>query len=234
MKTVHHHSAAVLIAPNGTLDSVLLGMYDETYPVKVFRNHYNLIGGNPHGDMSPLDTLKRELDEELNSSSVYSAETVGKIIGSREADVKTDYQTGRVYASPDKLNELKLEILKNVGGYRDYVVEIDKDQVKTDKDLIFILSVYLSRINRGLFNDIKMELKSGKQIVNEGNAVVATPEELASGKVRGSWGYSTIVGDILGIKVPEYGFVRATSLGTVPRNSFEEYKSDFLYERNPE
>ena len=132
------------------------------------------------------------------------------------------------------MDELKEEILKTVKGYKDYLVEIDKDHVKTDKDLVFILSIYLARINRELFDEIKLEIESGKQIINEGGSAVATPEELASGKVRGSWGYSTIVGDMIGIKVPEYGFIRVTSLGSAPRNFFAEYKSDFLYERNPE
>jgi|SRR3989344_4047803 len=238
MKYLRHHAASVLILPSGReRDDVLLAIYDNGYPVKAFRNHYNFIGGNTQKDASPLDTLKRELQEEFNSTSTDSTETAGSIFGlkSPQAYVRNDsYLAGRRYVDLELMQELRNAVIKNIVTYNDFLVGLKKEYMDTEKDLKEITSVFLSEIDNELFNRIGLELKDGKQITNEGFARIVTSEELKSGNPRGAWGYSTMIGNILGIKVPEYDFIDVTSLNQKPKQSYKEYKSEFEYERNPE
>ncbi|MFH1607964.1 MAG: hypothetical protein ABIA78_02425 [archaeon] len=52
--------------------------------------------------------------------------------------------------------------------------------------------------------------------------------------MRGAWGNASMVGKVLGIKIPEYDFIQVMSLGQKPLDSFREYKENFIYEMNPE
>lgn len=63
---IKYHAAGVLVLPNKDDGRLLLGKYDEGYPVEFFRNHLKLpFGGICRGDISPREILIRETTEEL-------------------------------------------------------------------------------------------------------------------------------------------------------------------------
>ncbi|GEM_PF-2622638 len=236
MRQVGHHSASVVIMPNDSSKRMLVTFYDNNYPVRIFRGHYITIGGTSDGDASPLANMQREARQEISSSYPLEDATAGRVIGTSEADViNHGYLKSRVYAPDEKISALREDVAGSAVGWKDYFVRVKKWPIlRTDEgDLTYISSVFLSRIDAGLFDCIEEELKAGRQVVNEGYARVLNPEkDVMLG--LGAWGANTIVADVLGRPVREYNFINVERLHGGPRPSFADYKAEFAYDYDPE
>jgi len=234
MESVQHHSAAVLVVPQNTDRKALVGVYDSTYPVEVFREHYNFLGGNGCDDRSPRLLVTREIGNEFMLGS--ESESVGQIIGSATADVKaTDYIEGRKYAPAQLRKAIKDAILGGLEGTQDYKVSVEGSHVGRDDDLVYLSSIFVSRIADELLEEAASELAQDRQLTDEGFTRIVTPENVTGeGGIRGSWGYATIIKNITGWQVTEHSFIEVTPFGTKPRDSFQDYKSEFKYNRDPE
>ena len=236
MESIRHHSVSVLILTDEP-ERALVGLYDDSYPVEFFRGHFNLLGGNSREDSSPLTTLTRELTEELTHISARSDETVGAIIGSVTADQsKNDAPLrGRIYTSPALRHVFLKALFATLTPHRDYQVQIEKEYVKTPHNLRYLTSVYLARIDCSLFNELDHALSIHEELTDEGYTRIVSTHDLRRGTIRGAWGYATIIGEILGIpSIPEYPFIKVVPLEGKIRNTFQDYKKDFMYQRDPE
>ncbi len=230
---VRHHAASTLIVPS-SFDRVLVGIYDSRYPLEVFRRNYNFVGGNSKNDHSPYDTLIRQITNEFREKPLEKSDTIGAIIGSKEADKEENtYLINRSYAPSDMLVTLRNKVLDNAVPFHDYLIKIKKDYVKTPEDLYFIITAYISKIDDVLFEKIESELSEGRQITNEGIASIVTYDRLVRGMLRGAWGYASIASDMLDLPISEQSFITVSKLGK-PKNSYKEYKKDFEYQRDPE
>ncbi len=235
METINHHAAAVFILSDETKQKCVVQVYDNGYPVSLFRSHFNLCGGNAGKDNSPLSLLKRELNEEWSDLPLeQESETVGAIIGAPASDVKNvEYVKGRIYAPRLFRQAFYNAVLGNLVPYRDYRINIAGAPIGKKEDLDFISSVYVSRINPLLITELEEELSQEHELTNEGITRVFRIDALMRGDVRGAWACPTILRDILCLPFPDYDFVRVTK-GEQPRASFAEYKQDFQYRRDPE
>lgn len=214
------HAASVLIMPKRSDKRYIVGVYDRTYPIEIFRDHFLFMGGNLKGDYSPLSLLTREISEELGLMATLQDETVnGKKNPRKIAEID-----GKNYAPRNLREKLRNEVLDFAKGYADFATRIDKTSIGTDEDVTAVISTYVAYVDNDLFDRIENEIKKGRQIVNEGKLMVVKRDELVNGKIRGAWGYATILNDITGLTVPEYPFVEVSSLGEPPKSSFEAYK----------
>lgn len=233
MQELRHHSASVLITPAGSLDSVVLGVYGNTYPIPFFNGHFTFLGGSASGESSPRATLEREVKEELGLCAQHQPQSLGSILGLPLGDtpplplaVPSNHQTLR--------EALSTEILRTAEGYADYVVSAGVNVGGRRYSVTFMISVYRAEVEQGLFEEAAALLGNGKQLSNEGLVRVATVDQLRRGVVRGAWGYATIAGQMLGTPLPEYDLIQVVSLGSKPQASFRDYRAEFSYARDPE
>jgi hypothetical protein len=214
------HAASVLIMPKRLDRKYIVGVYDRTYPVEIFRGNFLFMGGNLKGDYSPLSLLTREISEELGLMETLQDKTVAGTKNPHKV-VELDEKN---YAPRDLREKLRNEVLDSTKGYADFFTRIDKNSIGTEEDVVAVISSYIAYIDKDLFDRVENEIKKGRQIVNEGELMVVKRDELVNGKIRGAWGYATILNDITGLTVPEYPFIEVSSLGEPPKNSFAAYK----------
>ncbi len=235
MKNVRHHAAVTLIRPIDSTGDLIFGIYDEEYPVTVFIGHYVPIGGNANGHNSPLDTVTKELHEELQDEH-FSEETIGTLVNLRDKSAYTqkNFKIGEKAVSYDIRMEFRNAVVGNLTPLSDYLVSIDGIKVKAkEKEINFVSSFFCAEVTNPLFYEVANQLLAGKELRNEGLTKVINEAELKNGTIRGAWGASTIVGDILELNVPEYDWIRVECIGDI-RDSYQDYKKDFSYARDPE
>lgn len=236
MKKVNHHAVICIIMPKekSFLKYVMCNIYDESYSLRIAHHHFNFFGGNAKLDTSPLGTLKRELNEEICGSSkakenlkdIIGPFNVSKIIFSKKINKKLIFYKDR------KL--FMNAVLSNAKGIKDFITIIKGDKIGKNEDLIFLDSVFISKIDPNLFHKIALKLKNNYRLVNEGNVKVLTIEELRKGTVRGIWGRDLIFNYLFDEDIPCYDWVKIIPIVGKPRDSYKEYKTDFIYEKNPE
>ncbi len=230
MEKVRHHSASVLIVPP-QYNQAIVGVYDSTYPVEVFRGNFLFLGGNGNKDRSPRAIVERELNEEL-SDKASAQETVSQIIGSAHVDPRGMQKEEREYAPKALRDELKAAVVANMNGFGDYLISVKGESVKKPNDLVYLSSAFIATVDERLFEEARNQLSQGKQLVNEGLAKIATLRELEG--MNGAWGYATIIRHALSVKTQEHPFIRTFFLSSKPKESFLEYKVNYEYERDPE
>ena len=235
MKKVRRHAAVTLIQPIDFTGDLIFGIYDREYPVTVFVEHYVPIGGNANGHSSPLDTVTKELYEEFQDEH-FSEETIGSLANLRDksAYVQKSFKIGENAISQSVRINFRNAVIEDLTPIKDYLVTLDGNKVKAkEKEINFIYSFFRTKIANPMFYEVADQLHAGKELRNEGLTRVVNEFELVKGTIRGAWGASTIVGDILGLNIPEYDWIHVEPMGNL-RSSYQDYKKDFSYAVDPE
>ena len=223
---VNHHSAAVFVFPEVNQDRMLLGVYDEGYPVEVFRGHYCPIGGNASRDVSPRATLVREVTEELSQEEAHETlkEAVGVDFGEGEHII-----AGELVAAGE-MALIRDAIIESINPFSDYSVNVEGKPLGKKSGQYFLAAIYQALIPVEAFELAEARIREGKQLRNEGYTRILTVDEASQGIVRGSWGYGAILEDVLkglgmdDVEIPEYDFVRVERFG-MPLDSYAGYKA---------
>jgi hypothetical protein len=214
LQKVKYHAAGTLVLPENNTDRALVISYDRNYLFRMFSYHFKLLGGFSERDSSPQATINRECKEEVKKDRQSTSQ--------------------RRYASRGLMDDLRREILNNSQEFGDFKIQIDENPISPPvKPYTYLLSAYVSSIDSPLFDEISCSLSERKQVTNEGLARIVTLDEFKDGKVRGAWGNASVVGKILEIVTPEYDFIKVDFFGNI-RKSFKDYKTEFVYEMDPE
>ncbi len=236
MEKVRNHAAVTLIHPVEHSKDLVFGIYDDAYPVTAFTGHYTPVGGNANGHSSPLDTIIRELHEELQDEHI-SEETIGAIANLKDKRSYALNESKKIGENAVSLNlrrAFRDAVIGSLTPLRDYFVNVDGSKINSkDKNRKFIYSFFVAGIDNALFYEIADELGKGLELRNEGLTRVIGESELKRGSFRGAWGAAAIVGDILRLDIPEYDWIHVEPLGNI-RNSYQDYKKDFSYTIDPE
>lgn len=204
MREVHHHAAVVVIESQMSRRFLFAG-YDDGYPVTVFRNAINLLGGNHEScDRSPYDTLIREVNEELT------------IIGEREK-----------YAPEALIDSIREKIHESTKPIADFIVT-DPPVRPGRKINDAIFSFYGARVDDYLLDEASKWLSEGKRITTEGFIRIVGLDEIVSGSIPMAWGTPPLMKEYLGKEVPNSHNVQAIKIG-MPRSSFSDYLGEFIY-----
>ena len=155
MVKVHHHASVVVIESEFG-GRFLFGGYDKGYPVEVFRDAVNLIGGNHESlDVGPKDILLREIGEEFSVP-----------------DGKEDR-----FAPSELLDNIRQEIVGNLIAVGDYLVT--DPPVRPERKINeVIFSFYGARVKDLLMDEAKKYLDAGKRLTTEGFVRVLSKEDI--------------------------------------------------------
>jgi hypothetical protein len=206
-QVLRYHPSVLIIQKDKTQD-LLMGVYDDTYPLVAYRNSANLIGGNPSSkDKNPRDVLLREIAEELNVNPG-----------------KEDY-----FAPGEDIKEIRNTILSNLLPFKDFFFHFG--EIKGGrKEYKAIGSAFYCSIDRKIFDIAKKNIDNGKRLTTEGRIGVFNLEQLIKGgKFSTAHLTAPILGDYFNVNMPYPEEIKFISL-SLPRDSFEEYLSDFNYE----
>ncbi len=225
MKRDIQHHVAVMIIESSRGNQFLMGLYDNTYPLKVFRERVNLIGGNQHPeDYSPRGILERELTEEFSirhtqEKSIEEAisRTSGKGVGAL---------VPKEFASQDDIDRIRNFLLAQYAAYKDF--HIDAPYIKHIPNAAAIYSVFKASLPYDLFECARENLRLGKSIKSEGFATIMSADDLKKGTLLSAGGTPVIMSDYLNSPIPDPYGLRGEDLGA-PRSSLAEYETEFNY-----
>ena len=223
-KPINHCAVCVLIESGGAKE-FLFNIYDNTFPIKIWQNKINLIGGGKLAqDDSPYFAVKREVNEEFSSTKNVELDTAYKeTLKSGSYDLP---QIGKM-ASEKDIIDVKSQILKNLGPYQDFIITLPTtdDNLKMKfRDIIF--SIFYSKLSKDTFDIIKKNLKDGRSLVNDSFLRIANLEEITSGKILTAWSTGKVLEDYLHQSLPDPIGIQSEKIGK-PRNLYKEYLNNF-------
>lgn len=203
MKQRVHHHASVAVVLSERSKEFLFDRYTETYRIPAWRGRLNLIGGGQSSeDSSPWDIWEREVTEEFH-------ETIAK------------------------------NLITNAKPYKDFLVtvpevmEIQNGRIQRRKGFIVVHTVFETFLDQEIFEQVRNHLKEGKKVKTEGSSVIKSLKDLGREEIQFASATGPIMKDYLDrpdvkVSAGSQGMV-VTPLG-MPRDSLEEYFSDFEYE----
>lgn len=245
MEQITHQAALVL--PYST-DKYLLTQKDEGY---VHPSCWILLGGNFFYDMrqkeghdkSPLETIKREIAEELGAKNEIFKEDLATIVGgTSEKIAKSDanFKESRIpeWAALFMASSFGTEVISNLVPERDYVLRVSEDYVGRNgkPPITFITSLfsaYISPENFKIFERMSERAKKeGAKLSTEGEGLFPIAlNEITS--LEFGWGQDQIVEDFLSSPVKRNDKIAVESLGHKPLESYdaylEKYKDTFTF-----
>jgi hypothetical protein len=225
--SVNHHAGNIMVESERE-GEFLCNIYDDTHPIPLCRGKLNFLGGGKsREDISPILTVRREINEEFSLSQNESL------------DEATLQDSGRTYdlpqiqkmASSSDIEFVKRSILENIVPYQDFLVDfkpIEGGPVLKVPRAIF--SVFHSQIPEEIFEIARRNLSSNKSLVNDGFLRIVNAKELVTGNPLTSWGVGRIFENYLGKTLPNLENMTAKPLG-IPKESYREYLTEFDYSR---
>lgn len=207
------HPSVVVVR---SLDEFLFSIYDEGYPKKAYRLSANNIGGNPEPyDVSPENVLIKEIAEEFDPNHPVEKMYVGKVDWVSDKDIRF----------------IRGGLLENIVPLQDFLV-IQKDVIEgANKPYQAIYSAFYTEVSPLVIENVKENIKMGKNIPTEGLIGVYTLKQLEEHS-KGEFGTAHITAQILnwkfGSKIPHPKQIIVEPIG-LPRKTFKDYIIDFEY-----
>jgi len=172
------------------------------YPVKVFAGSLCLIGGNWIGeaakaDANPMETLRRELDEELCLAPLTEGQHEELSLLGLGQGTKYDLQKNTQASEADIqcLNEVKKAMSLSIVPFLDAVSLTPKrvfdgaDPQNKRGDIQALLSNYLIPLERETWNELVRLQKRYGNLSNESLSVILTFDEIREKGLKVSWGH---------------------------------------------
>jgi hypothetical protein len=200
-----------------SLNEFLFSVYDEGYPRRAYRLSANNIGGNPEPySVSPENVLITEISEEFDPNHPIEKAHIGKVDWASEEDIRF----------------IRSGLLSRITPLQDFFVQQREVIEGGNKPYTAIYSAFYSEVPLFIIENVKENLKNGKNIPTEGLVGVYTLRQLED-HPRGEFSTAHITAPILnwkfGSKIPHPKQLTAEPIG-LPRRSFKDYLSDFEYD----
>jgi len=209
-----YHSPVVVITSSES-GKLFMARYDSTYPFVLYRNSFNPFGGNPtiierEQGFGPLETLTREIKEEIDPN----------------------YSQSEEWVNPLDILSLQNNILSNLRPVID--LYINAPQVEGGRPAHkFIYSVFQSKIPESSIEVVEKAIKCNKKLVTEGNFGVTNLNNLKKGEDQlahtSALIFKYLFNDREGFPCLVPG-ATAEPLGN-PRNSYKDY-TEVVYDNN--
>ncbi len=221
-RIVNSHPS-VIIVTNG--DEVLTAGYNQTYK-PAYRGRANPIGGNPRPnlDRSPLDTLRRELGDELFPGEIKREKGTEIVTEKLQGEIPRNDKV-RNFASAEKILALRDSLLENYRGVRDYFVQVPLVPGGSKQPYNAIYSVYSATLPDRVFNMVRKNLEEGFDMTNEGLLMVRSLDDLVKGNPLLAHSAGPIFADFFDLLIPNPEDVKIERLGDI-RDSYMSYIAD--------
>lgn len=228
---VNHHAGNLLIESEKTRE-VLTNQYDGTFPILLFRNRLNFMGGGKKpDDYSPEYLVRREINEEVSLTENEAPDSAV----AQDAGVKTfETPTIREYAPESDINAFRESLLQTMVPYQDFLMDftgyINHAEGPTLFFPLLVFSVFHSRIPQELFEIARENINEGRSLVNDGFLRITSLDELVSGNPLCAWATGRVLEYHFNERIPNPEGITATPIG-MPRDCFKDYLVDFEYAR---
>lgn len=209
---------SVVIVTNSEQEDLFCSKYDDSYPIWLYRNTYNLIGGNPRKDMdrSPKDVFLREIREEFDPSNKYLTGDPMK------------------WALPEDIEAIRNGILtaEAVGDF--YIWMPDLKSIGGRPEHTVILSTYQADVPTETLGLVRKNLEDRKRIITEGYAGITTKNNLVDGKNKLAHSISSLLSKIWETEIIHPGGegitrqIMTERIGPI-RSDFRDYAREFEY-----
>ncbi len=214
---LNHQASTVLVECPETRE-LFLGQYDPGYPGNQrWIGRVKLLGGNYFAgkdqDASPRETVMREIAEEFSGAQAGEDEIAGKVAS---------------FASKEDIDYIRNALL-NSSPEMDYFLH--QPSIKEGKpDVYAIQSVFRASVPKEFMERVKKNNAEGKNVINEGLAVVKTLDDLAQGNLMAQGVTGLIISHLSNTFIPHdlYEAFTFAPIGK-PRASYADYLSDFEY-----
>lgn len=233
------------------------GIYwDKSYAItqkdagyKVHPLCWTLLGGNfffdmrkkPEPDVSPLDTITRELKEEFGVIE-ESKETLETILGGTSENIATsdaNFKPNPIpYWAQGFMRLFGGEVLKVMRPEKDYLIRVSKDYltVTGKPDVNYIASVFLAKIDPDIFScfaDLSnFAKKNGHKLITEGNGLFPL-KQIDMKMVDFGWGQDKVVDNLFELHRITRNTVDVEVLEHGPLACYDDYlaryKEQFIF-----
>ncbi len=218
------HHVSLLIIESSDKKEFLIGVYDNTYPLEVFRKRVNLIGGNQHPeDQSPSEILEREIREEFCIHTTEEKNIEEAI--ERTSGPGAGAHIPSNYASLEDIEKIRDAIITLYKPYADFLINVPYLKNKPPETSA-IYSVYTADLPREIFECAKNNLNNGKSIKSEGFAMIISLEDLKNGKPLSAGATPFVLSNYLKTEIPDPYGLHGVFLGK-PRATLRDYESEF-------
>lgn len=234
---ISHIFTAVIPYRGGNWDRYAITQKDEGY--KVHPLCWTLLGGNfffdmrqkPEHDISPSDTMRRELKEEFGVIE-EGKEALETILGGTSEKIATsdaNFKPNPIpYWAQGFMSYFGEEVLKTMHPERDYLMRVSKDYLAvTGKPAInYIASVFLAEVDSALFDCFaemsKLAKKNGKKLITEGNGLFSlNPWQMKN--LDFGWGQDKVVNNLFNLGRESRKTVSVEPLGHAALESYDDY-----------
>lgn len=202
-------SAVGIIFNKSNPAALFLERKDKTYPIEAFRENLGLVGGNWIGksakkDRGPLDTFRREIEEEISLRKIDATTLELKLLGiiKKEKRYRVPWDSPRPTKSDLKtLKEVKRSIKRSAKPLGDFLSVVPKKLMleagaKNHRgDFINLCSAYLVPLNEKAWRKLlNLQSKFGN-LSNESTTLILPLEKIIKGKIM--FGHDRILKDFL-------------------------------------
>lgn len=201
--TVNNISSVTIIARAAKRNQIFIEVKDDGYPLRVFRRCLCPIGGNWIGqaarqDRNPLDTVRREINEELSLDKRTASMLELSLLGMKPE--KNFYQTPSFDQPAEEaeikvLNELKRVITESCAPFGDYLQIIPKEVLdRADPEnkrdgFAGICSYWVVVLNEYDWEQLTALQKKFGNLSNESVTLFTSLEEIIETGVKTAFGH---------------------------------------------
>ena len=212
-RNVRFHSPLVIpISPNGR---IFTGRYDSGYPFTRYRDTHNPLGGNPtvaerDSGKGPLDTLIREIREEIDPSAI---------------------NTEQSWADSKDIQTVQEAILKNLAAFQDFYMQVPDLKEQGGRPAHnWIGSLYIAKVSNEIIDIVAENIKNGRRLLTEGYAGVTDINALESGRDKIAHSSGLILSYAFDRNIPCLATGATLKPIGMPRKSFSDYFPEFDYD----
>lgn len=253
MKNVDHAAAVGIIYRRKNPEEIFIEVKDDGHPLKLVRRCLCIIGGNWIGeaganDISPRDTFKRELWEEIVIDKAVASTMELDLLGFQPEE--SFYQVPISKVTPkDKdrrdLNHLKEIITENCQPFADYLGNIPKevmdeaDPQNKREGFKTILSCWMTPLDEKDWQILVRLHNKFNNLSQEALTTIISLSEIIANGVKPAFEHGQVLKDFFlwqGFKKAEH-FPLIKGITTIkigsPRNSWLDYLKDYEIVRKP-
>jgi len=246
---VNNIAAVSIISSAEDPSQIFLEIKTSDYPVKVFAGSLCLIGGNWVGeaakaDQNPLDTLRREINEELCLVPL-SEKQAGEmeLLGLGESTCR-DLQKDTKADEADilSLSKLKINICQSLKLFAEARIFVPKsvfDSVDSGNkrvDTSVLSSYWVASLGKKDWDElVRLQQKYGN-LSNESISVILTFEEIRRKGLKCSWGHDCALDLFCKMFIDKKGVPLVPGIEwelVDPHNSYDEYLEEYEVAKHP-
>lgn len=221
--TEFEHQATNLIIRCEKTGDFLCNIYDNTYPIPEFRHKINLVGGaRATSDISPLDCIQRELNEEF---SLQTNSELDETLSKESAGAYT-LPVVNAMAAQHEIGLFRESLVSELEPYADILIVFNPAIGPRLRFSKILISVFICVLSPDIFAIARRNIEMRLSMVSDGFLKIVSLDDLVNGSATGAWGTQKILEHYTRQPLPNPFQVFSRYLGE-PRISYSAYMKDF-------